>query len=370
MATATAAATAGEPGFSALIALTAPARSARVLQGGIPDAVVTPTLVAAALVARSVLPLGNVRQVIIAMPDAPSDRSTSDALDAVMSELPKDATRSLIAARETADVEALVARHLFKARRMRESAEPVALRPGLVVRVLATSPGARWDRLRRLLDEADPVSAVVLADEATGAEAARVLAALGYANSTNVRVVQDQVPSGAALAVLVGVPDANTLRNALASAPAQLVVLCAPREIDGVRTVAGDVPVLPWLLDGPRARAESRETATRARLREILASGTFAHELLALAPLLDEFDGSEIAAAALVLANETQRAPAAAPVHLPITPSRDQRDRGRPGADSYRGDRGAGGSHRGRPTDRQRPPSRPDSRSKRDRRGE
>ena len=73
--------------------------------------------------------------------------------------------------------------------------------------------------------------------------------------------------------------------------------------------MAGAVPIRVVALDGPQARAASREATTRARLREILASGEFGRELATLAPLLDEFDGSEVAAAALVMAAEASRKP-------------------------------------------------------------
>ena len=55
-------------------------------------------------------------------------------------------------------------------------------------------------------------------------------------------------------------------------------------------------------------RARDRDTRMRAELRALLAQGQFGRELLALEPLLDEFDGIEIAAAALQLLEQERAA--------------------------------------------------------------
>ena len=55
------------------------------------------------------------------------------------------------------------------------------------------------------------------------------------------------------------------------------------------------------MLSGPGARARSRDEKVRDELRAALANGVNARELIALEPLLTEFDGVEIAAAALRL---------------------------------------------------------------------
>jgi hypothetical protein len=325
------AAGADDAGRPWLVALTGAPRSARILAASRPEAAAMPFDVAAALLRRSALSLAAVRQAIIAMPDAPNDPLIRDALDAAMAELPRDAVRTLVAAAESPDVEALVSRHFFKARRTRESSEILDAREGLAIRTVTTSAGARWDSLRRLLDELDPASAVVVSNAQDLAQATRTLATMGYADSTQFRAVTGLVPDNAALVVFAGMPAAAVLRSALDASHVHVVVLCAPREIASLRALANNVPVVPWPLDGPRAQATAREAATRARLREILASGAYSSELLSLTPLLDEFDASELAAAALVLASEFERrSPAAAvppPAPLPRREPAGPRDR-------------------------------------------
>jgi hypothetical protein len=315
-------------GIVPIVALTSGARARRVLGAQVPMAAAIPVPVAAALLRQSALPLGDVHHEILAMPATTASASTREAIDAVMSELPKSASRTLVAARETPEVEALVDRHFFKARRIREEIAQALVTFKGSLQVVAASPGTRWDILRRLLDQIDPPAAVVLTpDAAAHAEAERELAALGYTAGGPVIASRDAVEQGTSMVLLLGVPDAVTLAVAAAAAPPHLVVLCAPTEIAEIRAIAGAIPVRVVALDGPQARATSREATTRARLREILASGEFGRELATLAPLLDEFDGSEVAAAALVMAAEAARKPAQvmALASPPVQPAREAR---------------------------------------------
>ena len=224
--------------------------------------------------------------------------------------------------------------------------------------------------LRRLLDQVDPPATVVLtADAAAHADAERELAALGYAPDGPAIASRGAVEAGTSMVVLMGVPDAELLEAAAAAAPPHLVVLCAPVELAELRAMAGPVPIRVVALDGPQARAASREVTTRARLREILASGEFGRELATLAPLFDEFDGSEVAAAALVMAAEASRKPT--PIIAAATPQtpapREPKHEARPersaprSGDARRGP--PGGASRGAPRGDARGAPRRDSRS-------
>lgn len=375
-------------GLAPIVALTSAARAKRLLKTTTPSAVAMPTTVAVALLAQSSLPFEHVRQVVVTLPAYMSE-AYIDGLTALVAEMPKGASRTVIAPRETPEVESLVERLFFKARRVRDAGEPVAPTVTGRVQVLSATTGTRWDMMRRLVDQLDPPAAVVLAnDAATFAEAQHELAALGYPAEGPVIVTRDAVEHGTHLVMLMGVPDAALLQRAAAAAPAYLVVFASPAEIANVRAIAGNMTVQSITLDGPKARASSREAATRARLREILASGEFAREIGAIAPLLDEYDGAEIAAAALVIASEATRQPPAmaAQPTLPARPApsreerpRDERpredrrpprdDRGGPPRDSHRGP--PRGEFRGPPRDERRGPPRDDRRGppRDDRRG-
>lgn len=308
-------------GLAPIVALTASARAKRVLQALPPGAVVMPTRVAAALIAQSALPLGDVRQIVVTMPSHADAAAFGEALGGIMSEIPKTATRILVTARETPDVETIVERHFFKARQIRDANGAVPSHAKGRIQVLAATSGTRWDALRRLIDQLDPPAAAVLAvDAATFSEAQHELAALGYSAEGPVVVTRDAPDAGTHLVVLMGAPDATMLQRAAAAEPAYLVVICAPSDVANVRAIAGPMTIQPITLDGPRSRATTREATTRARLREVLASGEFARELAAITPLFDEYDASEVAAAALVIAAEATRQPPAVAA-VPTVPS-------------------------------------------------
>jgi ATP-dependent RNA helicase DeaD len=301
-------------GLAPIVALTGAARAKRLLQSTIPAAAVMPASVAGALLAQSALPVGNLRQVIVAMASPAERAGFETTLAAVLTEIPKTASRTLVSARETPEVESIVERHFFKARRVRDAGGVVPPYATGRIQILPATPGTRWDTVRRLIDQIDPPAAAILAtNAATFAEAQHELSTLGYGAEGPVVVTRDAPEAGTHMIVLVGSPDAASLQRAAAATPAHLVVVCAPSEIANVRAIAGPMRVQAITLDGAAARATSREVATRARLREILSSGEFARELAAITPLLDEYDGSEVAAAALVMAAEATRQPPAAP---------------------------------------------------------
>ncbi|HEY2895811.1 MAG TPA: DbpA RNA binding domain-containing protein, partial [Gemmatimonadaceae bacterium] len=79
------------------------------------------------------------------------------------------------------------------------------------------------------------------------------------------------------------------------------IALATARQIPALRALASGGRVTPFVLSGPGARARSRDEKVRDELRAALANGVNARELIALEPLLTEFDGVEIAAAALRL---------------------------------------------------------------------
>ncbi len=301
---------------SRFAAITSAARGARLLGVRVPPGVAMPATAAAALLGRAALALGEVSLVVVQMP-LDADTASIEAIDAVLAELPKGARRLLLTPGESPAVEALIDRHFHKARRVREDVlDDAGSEFVVIVRALTTGRAARWVTLRRLLDELDPPSAVVLVgDDTEAAAATAALAALGYHDAAIVAVSRESTPASVGMVLFPSLPSAKALADAIAAQPTHLVVLCAPGELPSLRALAGNAPVKPWNLDGPLAQAESRDAVTRAKLRGLLVSGTLERELRTLAPLFDEYDASEIAAAALVLATEAERA--ATRVYIP-----------------------------------------------------
>ena len=158
-----------------------------------------------------------------------------------------------------------------------------------------------------------------------------LLGALGYAGSNaSVRVARDAISDSAALVVLYDIPlDAAEMTLILQSAPVQIVALAERREL---ARLPGATPLA---LSGPLDRARQR----LEDLRCVLEAGVPAAELTWLQPLLETYDGIEIAAAAVHLLEREKRAPAPPAASTDRAPRRDsvRRDDSRRD-DSRRGD--------------------------------
>ncbi len=279
------------------------ARGARMLRDTPTQALVASPAVLADLLKASALKLDEVQSIVFAAADEYAD--ADEALSLVLADTPKTGSRVLTAAEPTPAVETLIERYLHKARRMGLTALTAAANPDVPATALyarVVTPDAPLAPLSELLDELDPPSTVIVAeDERTRVAVRTVLDALGYAaDSTLVSISDGAVPTSVALAVMVGVPSTAALQAAITAHPVRIVALVTSRQRDALTRLAG-VTVIP--LERTRAvrDARSHEETLRGLLRGALASGYPAHEVLALEPMLAEFDGLAIAGAALRL---------------------------------------------------------------------
>src|SRR5690606_22249912 len=174
--------------------------------------------------------------------------------------------------------------------------------------VTTVDSGRPWV-LRRLLDELDPTSAAIVApgDDAA-AEVRLALASLGYAADDASVVVSDgAVPPDTALVVLYELPaDGATIRAAQGAGAGQVIALVQPRQLPALRRLAGDA-LAAYTFGDARRNAQAREEALRDEIRAELAEGAPTREVLALEPLLAQYDGVEVAAAVLRLLDEARR---------------------------------------------------------------
>ena len=148
-----------------------------------------------------------------------------------------------------------------------------------------------------------------------------LLRALGYSGpSAAVRVTRSDAGM-AQLVVLYDLPASHEeLLEAAGTAPRRVVALIQPRQLSSLRALADGGVVTPVTLPDAGRRARYRDEETRRSLRDLLESGTFGRELLTVEPLLEEFDGVEIAAAALQLL-ERERSKAAEAQTRPVQTS-------------------------------------------------
>jgi ATP-dependent RNA helicase DeaD len=274
------------------------------------------------LVRTSVLKLEHVRALVLAWVDEIVDDAASrEALEAVLAEVPKEAARTIIASRQTPDVEQLIERY---ARRARRAGDPGTGAVATPIRYVSSSAWGRLPTLQRVLDELDPeVAAVFTRSESTERELRELLESLGHVgDDAGVRVTRGAPVIEADTVILLDLPTREELRAVMGGATPAVVAIVQPRQLDTVRALAGGAPVTPLRASGATGRARTRVAALRTELRDVLASGIPTHELLALEPLLDEYDGVEVAAAALrplERARSTEVVRTAAPAAAAVT---------------------------------------------------
>ena len=252
------------------------------------------------LIRASAIKLDTVNTLVLAWADVMND-AAGEPLEAVMAEVPKDAARVIVASHLTPAVEALAERYARRARR--SNATPVVEGIPVDLRYVAIAPLARASALRRLLDDTDPERAAVFvrSDEAA-TEVAATLRAIGIAEEDpSIVITRGEPVENVSLVVLYESPMSADALQTLAESGSAVIALATARQIPALRALASGGRVTPFVLSGPGARARSRDEKVRDELRAALANGVNARELIALEPLLTEFDGVEIAAAALRL---------------------------------------------------------------------
>jgi ATP-dependent RNA helicase DeaD len=300
-----------------ILAATDARRAGRVLRASPAQVIAAPATVLLELLQSTVLKLEGVRAVVLAWVDELDGKGTR-ALETVMSELPKDAARMIVANAVTPAVEQLIERYGRRARRVQPvSAESLA---PAAVSYVAVNESARLPALRRILDALDPESAFVVARTPESRAAVdALLHALGYGAGSDAVRVGETPDADATLVVLFDLPATeHELRRLVGErASARAVAMVTPRQISTLRRFAGGM-ISPLVLPEAAARARTREDSLRDELRALLMTGQYSRELVALEPLLSEFDGAEVAAAALrLLESERAKAQTSGPTTQP-----------------------------------------------------
>ena len=300
----------GGPRGLSVLAATSAARAARILRERPPHVVAGDPDALVGLLQRSALKLGGVRHLMLAWLDDALDAHAT-ALETLLAEVPRDAARTVVVRAMSPAVEQVIERHARRARRVGPPAEEGT--GAMPIQYLVAHESAKPLALRRVLDELDPASAFVhVRDPQSEAHARAALRTMGYAAGGPVHtgIAMD---ADAELLVLYDLPATRGELHEVAGGrtPRHVVALVQTAQLPVLRALAGGV-VNPFVLPDAAARARARDAQLRAALRAELGAGTYGRELLALEPMLAEFDGIEIAAAAVRLL-EAERARAAAP---------------------------------------------------------
>lgn len=322
-----------------VVPATSPGRAARLMDGRPARVVVGPPANLIALISWSALKTGTVRTIVLAWPEAILEsQDDTAALETLMAEV-KDAERVLVVRGETPAIEDFVERHMRRPRRInspdnkpaqRGRAEEDAFNISYVPVVRSARPAA----LRRVLDELDPPSAsVVVRSPESEAEAVQAVMNLGYRRADDpVKVVraQEGIPASHAVIFYDTPVTKGELKMAAGAEAVQTIAFVQPSDLASLKALA---TVSPMESAGAVTRARHRDEAVRHELRQVLNAGIIGREAVALEPLLADYDGLEIAAAALkLLERERER-------QLTETRTRPPRQEDRPSGDRGSGDR-------------------------------
>lgn len=298
-------------GGTALIPLTTASRAARLLQRN-PAAVIGTPADLLALVRATALKLGSVRQLVLLWPELMLANETQSAdMDTLLSELPRDAERTLIAEQDSPALESFVERIALKPRRL---VHGTALQiPARQLGYVIVAAEQRAAALQRLLDARDASDyAVVADDERAAQEAAHALATLGEDAAAAL-----VAPNGAAAAQLVvwyGLPrDAERTAALLLAAnksSTEIVLLATPSELRTLRALSSSLTLSPASFPQPTDAAAQRVRALREELSALLRREPMDAELATIEPLLVSHDAAEVAAAALRLLARARQAAA------------------------------------------------------------
>jgi len=305
---------AARPQLPRILPVTDALRAARVLKTcGAPIVIATPAD-AERLLAASALPLDDVQVVALVS----ADEFDADQLAGVMASMPKDARRVLIAAEATPAVETLLERYFHKAHRLADDATSETT-PAAVQFLLVRGSNAAAS-VPAVLDDLDPPSAVVVTTDEAGVLGA--LGAHGYPeDSSLVQVSDGAAEENVALVIFAGLPSAAAFEAAMSAQPGRAVALIAPRQLAMLKRLAGSAGVTPFTTRRATSKARARDERLRGELKAALASSYPAREIIALEPLLGEYDGVELAGAALRLLEAARAAAVAAPAASAASPS-------------------------------------------------
>ena len=300
-----------------IIAATSARRAARLIKlrpaqviAATPDSI-------AELLKAAALKLDTVRMIALAWLDELVAQGATTALENLMTEVPKDSARTVVTAEISPAVEELLERYARRARRVvaptsdADQATPLEF--------VTTSAQSRLGTLRRTLDAIDPASALVFVrDRDSDVRVRDLLRSLGYSGEdAPIRAGLAAAP-GTELVVLFDVPASREELREAGGAAKRVIALIQPRQLSSLRALAAGGAVKSLTFADSGARARDRDARVRSELRALLDEGHFGRELIALEPLLEDFDGIEIAAAALQLAErERTRATAAGTTATP-----------------------------------------------------
>jgi ATP-dependent RNA helicase DeaD len=283
-----------------------PARLTRLLHADSVSLVVTPPATAHELVRRAALKVDALAGVLLLWPEAWGGDELATLL---LQDLPKDAQRVLVTADPTGSA-ALIERHCWRAA-VTDLLGPERLDAVPPVRSVPVPWGRRHAALVDLVEQLDPESlSVWIADSADAPAIERALAGSG------IHATIGTAPEAAAVVVAYDLPSPALLRDL---ATMGQVILLAPPGTEAY--LARLAPTRrPLHLTGSLEAAQAGLSRSRRNIAELLERGPTPAAYFAIAPLLERFEATTVAAGLYELW-ETAVAASSAPAPARSAPS-------------------------------------------------
>jgi len=287
-------------GFEPVHASSGSPRASRLLAAGAVRTLIATPADAVRLIEQSALPMEQLPAVVLLGADALLAAGHGARLDTLLSEA-RNAQRIMVVADDAGPVREFLDRHARRAPVAALGRAPGA--PGTAARYVTVDGDRRVAAARAVLDSLDP-GATLLWEPAP--DRIELWAAFGE-DPTITIAGEPPAERRFDLALAADVPGAEMLAR-LAQHAGQVVILIRADQLPYLERLARPLRALrvPGVLDHERDRAHELRQAVRERI----ARGDVAAELLALAPLFDEFDPALVAAA---LARPAVPATSAAP---------------------------------------------------------
>jgi ATP-dependent RNA helicase DeaD len=275
----------GAPALQPVHALTGLTRTEQLLKRSSVATLVAAPLDALRLVSRSALKLDSLRHVVVIRPENMPATGPRRDLDSLLSDA--GTAQRVIVTVDDGAISDFLERHARRAPVVVHSRLPE--RPLGPARYTLVDRSARVRAVRVALDILNPQS-TLLWDPEPNRDWEELAA------STDIRRGGSDDGQQVELAIATELPSAEIFADLLQAAE-RVLALAHPGQLPYLQELAD--PLKPLRLPTDVDRVRARAVATRAALRERLQSGGFAEELLAIEPLLEEYDPSLLAAAAL-----------------------------------------------------------------------
>ncbi len=290
-----------------------PARATRRLRTDAVDVLIGAPDTILALHTRSALAPDRVTAIVLAWPESWDDE---EAVSLLLQDLPKEAQRVVLTAipEEGDPANTLIERYARKALRFGSPERAgTILSPIAAARTLATSWHGRITVLASLLETIDPPMVTIWTVDNRDHQAIRAAVGGGESVSLAIRTTPAAGP------VICYDPPTREALGALA-AMGEVYLLVAPGSERFVARIAS--PRRPVQTESATAALWRRGSADRHEITKAIESGGMDAELYSLAPLFEQYEAQEVAAALLKMWRGAQKpaTPATASVLKTATP--------------------------------------------------